>query len=59
VAPAATTRRPADFIRKHLREQSAADPDFWSVVGEIELDQYEALAKKKLAAKRSQLDQGV
>ena len=43
----------AELIRKHLQDQSAADPDFWSVVGEIELDQYEALAKRKLAASRA------
>ena len=31
-------------LRKSLQARSASDPDFWSVVGETELDQYEALA---------------
>jgi hypothetical protein len=36
-------------LRKSLQAKSTADPDFWSVVGEAELDQYEALARRKLA----------
>src|SRR4029077_8999354 len=35
--------------------KSATDPDFWSVVGETELDQCEALAARKLASVRKQL----
>jgi hypothetical protein len=42
-------REAVDIIRKSLEVKSASDPDFWSVVGETELDQYEALARKKLA----------
>ena len=34
----------AGILRKSLQAKSAADADFWSVVGETELDQYEALA---------------
>ena len=37
------------FLRARLKTKSATDPDFWSVVGETELDQYEALARRKLA----------
>jgi CHAT domain-containing protein len=42
-------------LRKSLQGRSATDPDFWSVVGETELDQYEALAARKLAPARKQL----
>jgi hypothetical protein len=48
-------RETAGFLRKSLAARSAEDPDFWSVVGETELDQYEALAKRKLAPARRQL----
>jgi hypothetical protein len=48
-------RETADILRKSLRARSATDPDFWSVVGETELDQYEALAAHKLAPARKQL----
>ncbi len=44
------------ILRKSLQAKSTTDPDFWSVVGEIELDQYEALARRNLAAARKQLD---
>jgi tetratricopeptide (TPR) repeat protein len=43
------------ILRKSLKAKSAADPDFWSVVGEAEIDQYEALAGRSLAAARRQL----
>ena len=43
------------MLRKSLQAKSAADPDFWSVVGDIELDQYEALAGRKLNAARKRL----
>ena len=42
-----------EIIRKSLK---ASEPDFWSVVGEIELDQYEALAKRRLASARPKLE---
>jgi hypothetical protein len=45
----------ATGLRKSLQARSATDPDFWSVVGETELDQYEALAARKLAPARAQL----
>jgi hypothetical protein len=48
-------RETATVLRKSLQARSAADPDFWSVVGETELDQYEALAAGKLAPVRKQL----
>jgi tetratricopeptide (TPR) repeat protein len=48
-------RGTADIVRKSLQATSATDPDFWSVVGETELDQYEALAARKLAPVRKQL----
>ena len=48
-------REVATILRKSLKARSAADPDFWSVVGETELDQYEALAARKLAPARKQL----
>jgi CHAT domain-containing protein len=45
----ALDRETASIVRKSLEAKSADDPDFWSVVGETELDQYEALARRKLA----------
>jgi hypothetical protein len=48
-------RETANTLRKSLQTKSATDPDFWSVVGETELDQYEALAARKLAPVRKQL----
>jgi CHAT domain-containing protein len=48
-------RETAGILRKSLQTRSATDPDFWSVVGETELDQYEALAARKLAPVRKQL----
>jgi hypothetical protein len=48
-------RETATMLRRSLKEKSAADPDFWSVVGETELDQYEALAARKLASARPKL----
>ena len=49
-------RETARLVRKSLQEKSTTDPDFWSVVGETELDQYEALARRKLARARKQLN---
>jgi hypothetical protein len=48
-------RETASMLRKSLKARSASDPDFWSVVGETELDQYEALSARKLAAAHKQL----
>jgi hypothetical protein len=44
------------IVRDSLHAKTASDPDFWSVVGEIELDQFEALARRRLAASRKQLN---
>ena len=49
-------RETVEILRQSLKAKSASDPDFWSVVGETELDQYEALARRKLAPARKQLD---
>jgi CHAT domain-containing protein len=48
-------RETAASLRRALKTKSETDPDFWSVVGEAELDQYEALAARKLARARPQL----
>ena len=40
-------------IRKYL---DAREPDFWSVAGAIELDQYDAMAKRRLARTRPTLE---
>ena len=48
-------RETINILRKSLEAKGAIDPDFWSVVGETELDQYEALAARKLALARKQL----
>jgi hypothetical protein len=45
-----------EIVQQSLRAKSGSEPDFWSVVGEIELRQYEALAKGELASARQQLD---
>jgi tetratricopeptide (TPR) repeat protein len=49
-------RETVKILRKSLQDKSTADPDFWSVVGETELDQFEALARRKLAPARRQLE---
>jgi hypothetical protein len=42
--------------RESLHDKSAHDPDFWSVVGEIDIDLYEALEAMKLADVRGALE---
>ncbi len=37
-------------IRENLVQQNRQSPEFWSIVGEIELDFYEAVGEGKLAA---------
>jgi hypothetical protein len=49
-------RDTARIVRQGLQARSATEPDFWSVVGETEIDQYEALAGRRLAAARKQLE---
>ena len=44
------------IVAQSLHAKGVSDPDFWSVVGTTELDQYEALAKGRLAAARRTLD---
>ena len=48
-------RKTANILRASLKAKSE-DPDFWSVVGETELDQYDALAQKKLASALKKLN---
>lgn len=48
-------RTKVEAIRESLKRKTAADPDFWSVVGGTELDQYEAVAKRRLAAAAGKL----
>ena len=48
-------KKTAKTLRASLKAKSE-DPDFWSVVGEAELDQYDALAQKKLASAHKKLN---
>jgi len=48
-------RDTARVLRQSLKAKSSTDPDFWSVVGETELDQYEALSTRTLASARNSL----
>jgi CHAT domain-containing protein len=43
-------------IRTSLAAKRAHEADFWSIAGEIELRQYEALARRRLASAYPQLD---
>ena len=45
----------AAVVASSLEVKRANDADFWSVVGEIELREYEAIARKRLAAAYPQL----
>lgn len=49
-------RDTAKIVGQSLEAKSAADPDFWSVTGEIEMEQYKALEKRRLAPARKKLD---
>jgi len=51
----ALDRNTVAILRKSLQARSETDPDFWTVVGETELDQYDAIAARKLAPARRQL----
>jgi len=44
------------LARQSLTAKNRDDPDFWSVVGQIEIDLYEALAERRLAALLPALD---
>jgi hypothetical protein len=48
-APIKLGRERLDAVRQSLIDKNRDDPDFWSVVGAIELMVYEALAKRELA----------
>jgi hypothetical protein len=48
-------RPTAAVVRSSLAAKHADEADFWSVVGEIELQQYEALARRRLATAYPQL----
>jgi len=56
--PAFTGFDPAvvTLARQSLTAKNRDDPDFWSVVGQIEIDLYEALAERRLAALLPALD---
>jgi hypothetical protein len=43
------------MVRDGLKAKSESDPDFWSVVGDNELDQLDALARGQLARARTKL----
>jgi CHAT domain-containing protein len=43
-------------VRANLAQQNQSDPEFWSIVGEIELDFYEAVGEGKLAEKGPDLE---
>lgn len=47
-----------ESTRARLQAKSIADPDFWSVVGQTELQLYKALAMSKLASTREFLEKG-
>jgi len=47
-----------DATRASLEARSLSDPDFWSVVGETELEMYKALAGGALATARVSLEKG-
>jgi hypothetical protein len=44
------------LVMQYLDAKSGADADFWSVVGTIELDEYRAIAARKLAARQKHLE---
>jgi hypothetical protein len=52
----ALDRQTAHIVQQSLAGRSRSEPDFWSVGGEIELSQYEALARQKLAPARRRLE---
>ncbi len=46
-----------ETTRKSLQVRNESDPDFWSVVGNTDLDLYEAVAAGRLATKAESLEQ--
>jgi tetratricopeptide (TPR) repeat protein len=44
-----------DRVRLSLQERAARDPDFWSMAGLIEVDAFEAVAARRMAAELSAL----
>jgi hypothetical protein len=47
-----------EAARASLEAKNLADPDFWSVVGQMELELYIALADSKLASTQKSLERG-
>jgi len=47
-----------ESIRSSFDAKNLADPDFWSVIGQTELELYMALAAGKLAPARKSLTRG-
>jgi hypothetical protein len=46
-----------DATRKSLADKNENDPDFWSIVGEIDIDLYEAIESATLATSRQSLEE--
>ena len=44
--------------RRSLLQRAQSDPDFWSAVGQVELELYEALAARRLAATAATITDG-
>lgn len=45
-----------DVVQTYLKAKATVGADFWSVAGDIELAQYQAIAARKLAARRVHLE---
>jgi tetratricopeptide (TPR) repeat protein len=46
-----------EIVRNSLSAKVRTDPDFWSVVGETELQLYEALSRRDLSSNRTTIEQ--
>jgi hypothetical protein len=44
-------------VQQHIRDLIAVDPDFWSILGLIETELYEAISERRIAVKRAALEQ--
>ena len=45
-------------VRQSLEQRTQTDPDFWSCIGQLEVELYEALAEGRLAASLVSLAEG-
>jgi len=45
-------------VRQSLEQRTQTDPDFWSCIGQLEVELYEALAERRLAASLVSLAEG-